>query len=140
MAPGKAQGTAQPREAQQPCSNLPGAVLLQILKLHGFDTLGKIWTIFSLTAASTSSLGYIYWILQATIHILRLNQCSFTTQIFTSVSPTGNVFCLQEPLNKSVFLTMIVQTLLIRVNYTHRFYSRIQIGQYWCSLLFSPLS
>lgn len=94
---------------------------VQILKLHGLDTLGKIWTIFSLSAASTSSLGYIYWILQATIHILRLNQCSFTTQIFTSVSPTGNIFCLQEPLNKSVFLTMIVQTLLIRVNYTHRF-------------------
>lgn len=36
----------------------------------------------------------------------------------TSLPPTGNIFGLQEPLNKSVFLTMIVQTLLIRVNYT----------------------
>lgn len=68
-------GNPQPKEAQQPWSSLPEAVLLQILKLHGFDTLGKIWTIFCLTAASPSSLGYIYWILQATIHPLNLNQC-----------------------------------------------------------------
>lgn len=36
----------------------------------------------------------------------------------TSLPPTGNTFGLQEPLNKSGFLTMIVQIPLIRENYT----------------------
>lgn len=128
---GKSQAILRQREAQQPCSNLPEAVLLQVLKLHGFDTLGKIWSIFSPTAASPSSLGYVYWILQATgfePKSMLIHHSQILSLQGTSLPPTGNTFSLQEPLKKSVFSTMIVQTLLIKVNYTHSFYLKTQVG------------